>query len=97
MALGSRATFSAKTRKSARTALQLGEGLVGGNRHVVEVVVQLGLGEQLLDGAIGVQAAAAVAELAGQELEVGGQDIDSPDGLADVGRGGMVDRAPPGL
>ena len=54
--------------------------------------MQLGLGEQLLEAAVGVQAAAAVAELAGQELEVGGQDVDPPDGLADVGGRRVVDR-----
>ncbi len=65
---------------------------VGRDGHRVQVVVQLGLGEQFLEAAVGVQAAAAVAELAGQELEVGGDHVDSPDRLADVGGRRLVDR-----
>ena len=34
----------------------------------------------------------AVAELAGEELEVGGDEVDSADGLADVGGRRVVDR-----
>ncbi len=72
--------------------LELDQGLGRSDRHRVEVVVELGLGQQLLQAAVSVQAAAAVAQLAGQELEVGGQDIDSPDSLADVRGRRVIDR-----
>ena len=92
MAEGSRETLSTNARTEFKTALSWVKRLGRIDRHRVEVVVQLGLGQQFLQASVGVQAAAAVAQLAGQELEVGGEDVDSPEGLADVGGRLAVDR-----
>ena len=54
--------------------------------------MQLGLGEQFLQGAFGIEAATSMAELAGQELEIGGKNVDPAHRLAQVGDGPMVDR-----
>ena len=65
---------------------ELGDGLGRREGHGVEIVVQLGRSDQFLNAAAGVQAASAIAELFGQELEVGRDQVDSPDRLAQVGR-----------
>ena len=72
--------------------LELDQGLGRIDRHRIDVVVELGLGQKLLQAAVIAQAAVAVAQLAGQELEVGGQNINSAKSLADVRGRLAIDR-----
>ena len=85
-------TFSANVAERRQDGLELDEGLVGRDGHAVEVVVQLALDEELLEAAVGVQPALRPSRsLLVKELEVGGDQVDAADGLADVGGRRVVD------